>query len=247
MFFVIIIIDYRIEGVDKMNFSLDWFLTVPGMFITGGVLLLIIALVILIVTGKKSKKEKAAANADVSATDPNAMAAQGGPQPTMVAPGVPVGDPAMAVQPEMVAQPVGVAPVDPMAAAPVVDPTMMAQPEMVAQPVEAMSVDAMAAPVVDPTMMAQPEVAPVAPVVPNAEPVIYGGASPAVTGINVNQDTNHQIYGGADPLQNTQTIPNVVPVAPTITEPVMVAQPTPEVASVQPGVVPVAPINPTQQ
>ena len=42
-----------------MDFS--WFLTVPGMLITGGVLLLIIALIIFITTsGKKQKKEKAA-------------------------------------------------------------------------------------------------------------------------------------------------------------------------------------------
>ena len=55
-----------------MNFDLGWFTTVPGMFITGGVVLLIIALIILIVTGKKSKKEKkekeaADANASMNA------------------------------------------------------------------------------------------------------------------------------------------------------------------------------------
>ena len=43
-----------------MDFDLSWFATVPGMFITGGVLLLIIALIILLITGKNSKKEKMA-------------------------------------------------------------------------------------------------------------------------------------------------------------------------------------------
>ena len=41
-----------------MNFSLDWFLTIPGMLITGGVLLLVIALTILLVTSSKAKKGK---------------------------------------------------------------------------------------------------------------------------------------------------------------------------------------------
>ena len=39
------------------NFDLSWFLTVPGMFITGGVLLLVVALIILLVTGKKAVLE----------------------------------------------------------------------------------------------------------------------------------------------------------------------------------------------
>ena len=39
--------------------DLSWFITIPGMLITGGVLLLIIALIIFILTsGKKNKKEE---------------------------------------------------------------------------------------------------------------------------------------------------------------------------------------------
>ncbi len=41
-----------------MNFDFSWFLTIPGMLITGGVLLLIIALIVLIVSGRKDKKKK---------------------------------------------------------------------------------------------------------------------------------------------------------------------------------------------
>ena len=41
-----------------MSFDLNWFTTVPGIFITVGVVLLVIALILLIVTGRKSKKEK---------------------------------------------------------------------------------------------------------------------------------------------------------------------------------------------
>src|SRR5699024_9385403 len=49
-----------------MNFSLDWFLSIPGLLITGGVLLLLIALIILIVTSRK-KKDK---NDSTAATEP---------------------------------------------------------------------------------------------------------------------------------------------------------------------------------
>ena len=69
MFFVIIVIDYRIKGVDRMNFDLKWFTTLPGLFITGGVLFLILALVLLIITGKKSKKEKMAKEAAQAEAD----------------------------------------------------------------------------------------------------------------------------------------------------------------------------------
>ncbi|HIR49501.1 MAG TPA: hypothetical protein IAB35_05930 [Candidatus Faecimonas gallistercoris] len=41
-----------------MDFSLDWFTSIPGLLITGGVILLIIALIILIVTSGKKKKQK---------------------------------------------------------------------------------------------------------------------------------------------------------------------------------------------
>ena len=64
-----------------MGFDLSWFTTVPGLFITGGVILLIVALVILIVTNKKSKKEKAE-------VENNAPADQNAAAPTMAVPGV---------------------------------------------------------------------------------------------------------------------------------------------------------------
>ena len=41
-----------------MNFDLNWFLTVPGMFISAGVLLLVVAIIVLIVSSAKGKKEK---------------------------------------------------------------------------------------------------------------------------------------------------------------------------------------------
>ena len=66
-------------------------------------------------------------------------------------------------------------------------------------------------------------------------PVIYGGANPAVTDLNVSRES-HQIYGGADPLQNTQTIPTTNPTMSTVpNEPVMVSQQPVEVV---PNIVP---------
>ncbi len=40
------------------TFSLDWFMTIPGMLITGGVVFLIIALIIFIATGNKKAKKQ---------------------------------------------------------------------------------------------------------------------------------------------------------------------------------------------
>ena len=72
--------------------------------------------------------------------------------------------------------------------------------------------------------------------VSTSEPVIYGGASPIVSDINFNQNTDHQIYGGADPLQNTQTIPTVNPG-------VVAVEPQNTEVLGQPELVPVAPIE----
>ena len=93
-----------------MNFDLTWFTTVPGMFITGGVVLLIIALIILIVTGKKAKKEKKAqeAQANQPAVDTpmmNNVNPGMQPQPTAMP-----GADASVVQPNVAVQPVEVNP-----------------------------------------------------------------------------------------------------------------------------------------
>ena len=211
----------------KMNFDLSWFTTIPGMFITGGVILLIIALIILIVTGRKSKKEKKAAQTkDAALQDANvgvqtAVNAAPSPADSMAGIAQPVAIDSMAGMPQ--ATPVEVAPVAPVSQ----------------EVVPAMTESTI--PVMDNVSNAPASV----------EPVIYGGASPVVSDINVNQEEKHQIYGGADPLQNTQTIPTVAaaPAAPQVTEPVMVNTQTPEVlandaVAVAPAeVAPVAPVE----
>ena len=63
-----------------MNLNFSWFLTLPGILISSGVVLLILALILLFVKGKKSKKEKAEMDVNGTATqnvvavqDPNAV------------------------------------------------------------------------------------------------------------------------------------------------------------------------------
>lgn len=364
------------------NFDLSWFTTIPGLFITGGVILLIIALVILIITGKKTKKEKEAQSADsnmqggvqpVPAMNANVgvptMNAPVTPNPMMGVNTAPTVAPTINTQPVMPNndsmvdvnsqmpevnmnvnpnvtgnevlgmptdipnvvdpmavpmndfnatnvnnnlnmvqdntynsnvvetfnnEPTPVVPVDAVSVAPV-EEIAVAPVESISTPVESVPVAPIemgsvmpetvtvnspvtepapivdvplvndTTPIVDNSLVNQnvgdtinqsfvqdvqemptavqdvptyptPEPIVTEPVVvpePAVQPVIYGGANPTVSSINVNQDTNHQIYGGADPLQNTQPIPTVAPVEPVVVqnpEPVMV---TPEVLSQQ--------------
>ena len=44
---------------------------------------------------------------------------------------------------------------------------------------------------------------------PEEHKSIYGGVSSVIPNINVNNDVHRPIYGGADPLENTQSIPTV--------------------------------------
>ena len=119
--------------------------------------------------------------------------------------------------------------------------------------------------------VAQPQVAPVAPVEPvvqqEVQPTIYGGVNPinAVNNATAVNDVKPVIYGGANPLENTTTIPrmtnheaynasaNIVsepvqqpapiePVQPQVVEAPVVPAPVQE--TVQPQVVPAAPVEP---
>ena len=91
--------------------------------------------------------------------------------------------------------------------------------------------------------------APAGPVAPAPEavpeqPVIYGGANPAVTNVQIEQDnTPHQIYGGANPLENTQSIP-IATITQSAVQPQPVAEPTmisPTIAPEPAAVAPAAP------
>ena len=335
-----------------MNFDLSWFTTIPGLFITAGVILLIIALIILIITGKKSKKEKKAKEAKqeenstpmmTSPTNTNQDVAMQQPMTNTVAQSMPATNMNTISQtesPSAIPMPNGnITNFGGVTAQPIVQDPMMQQPmpeqsfqqpvipeQMMQQPMPEQSSQQ---PVMPEQMMQQPipvqvqpasqafEPQPVAPqpfvsapnevqqaipeqvvsqpmpeqsytanpdtnqipevtpqtptfqdnnvqnnVIPETqqpindfnqnvqtnlqpEPVIYGGANPNVTDLNLNSEP-HQIYGGADPMANTQTIPTI-PVA-TNPEPVVPSEPVIQsVASINPQPVQAAPVTAVPQ
>ena len=327
------------------DFDLSWFLTVPGMFISAGVLLLLVAIVVLIVSSAKGKKEKKNIEtvspsgqgvSEVASAIPSSQFADGTSIPPMSTPTqmsagqvqtqeIPVmQDPMVEVAPVVANAPiptvppmVGTAPVmqatpivgtvpavqevpivpptPVVQATPIIEPTPVVQAVPIVEPapvvqaapivepapfvqaapiVEPVPV-AQAAPIVEPVPVAQAtpvvelapvvqeapivEPVPVAPVTPAVEyasfnetdstsfasqsslgsslgvvtdssvveqmpvgsievtpvssevhapqPVIYGGASPIVSDLDLGQNSQHQIYGGANPLENTQSMP----------------------------------------
>jgi len=326
-----------------MNFDFSWFLTIPGMLITGGVLLLIIALIIFIATSsKKDKNKKDNQNADVNAASqvgaqamvdnsqvmappmvpgvtpptgaipevsdmqmggtmdtPPVMGGQAMPpamdnnmgmptapvmpnlgngmpdlvpdvapmdtsMPSMDANPIPVQEPAMEplaptvdLTPPTEPAPYVVSPVQDASPA-ALEPTLSTEPAPVAvetppvssmSGIESVSVDNNSVTEVAQPSISMPEaVAPVeaspvpendVPVQEAVQPTIYGGASPVVPEINVDNQT-HQIYGGANPLENTQAIPSVSPeveVPNVVPTPVVDVAPTP----IQPEPVAVVP------
>ena len=100
------------------------------------------------------------------------------------------------------------------------EPVPVAEPTPVVAPVE----PATSIPVAEPT----PVVAPV-----EEKPAIYGGVSEIIPNIDLNQKSDHQIYGGADPLENTQTLSAVSPSAPAVEPTPVVTIPTVEEATSQ--------------
>ena len=89
------------------SFSLDWFMTIPGMLITGGVVFLIIALIIFIATGNKKPKTNKEVQAVQEASKQEAVATAS--QTVTPTPVVPTNNQVVTPQPvatEAVQQPV---------------------------------------------------------------------------------------------------------------------------------------------
>ena len=222
------------------SFSLDWFMTIPGMLITGGVVFLIIALIIFIVTGNKKSKTNKEVQAVQEASKQEAVATAN--QTVTQTPVVPTNNQVVTPQPVVTPEPVVPAtPVNSMAEKSVkeeVEPAVFTAtiPEDIApQPVVQQSV-----PVVNSTVspiVNNKTVSPTmpTPAVPTIEqtPVVN---QPVVPSIPVNEekketiqtpsfDMPRQIYGGANPLENTQSVP-IVPSRPVVTKEVKVEVPT---------------------
>lgn len=224
--------------LEFMSFSPSWFLSLPGILITSGVVLLLVALIILLSSNKKD-------DLDTSDIGKNI---QEQPEQFQQVNTEQVAVPSAPVQPEVVQTPSVVVP-ESMPAAPV------QQPEPVVQPVQPVVETPVAQPTPQieifepgqsvPTMQPLPnvsEVPPVqatpavAPVVDVPKPVeahpavsIYGGINPMTDVVKNNvEPTKPVIYGGADPLENTAPIPKVeIPQQPEVKVVEPVAHTTP--------------------
>lgn len=228
-----------------IKFDLNWFLTVPGMLITGGILLLLIALIIFIATSggkkkdKKDVKELVNTNEGVNSVTPSEQVVN----PAVVEP---IPTPIVDQMPQQVTSEV-VEPVTPQIP---IEPVVVPEPTVTVQetqaPIEATDISPNFVPPVIETQV--PEVTPMVetpvPVTDNAIPAvsIYGGVSPIVP--NVNQEpTERPIYGGANPMDATQSIPVVeptqhveygVPVEPKKEEPVLPINENTDITNIQP-------------
>lgn len=235
-----------------MKFDLSWFTTIPGILITCGVVLLIVALVIFIITSRKNKKE-GKENSEDSKQDTSAPQSDQNATPVVVdnspLPNIEANNSAVATPieaPEAIPVPVETTPTPVQTVDAIPTPIEVAQPVVNSVPATPV-VDVTPQPIpVEPVVVtpnvvdvAKPEVVPVAPTNPVInvanEPVvapttektsIYGGVSQIIPSIDLNQKSNHQIYGGADPLENTQTLP----VTPNVT-PIPVVESQPQVST----------------
>ena len=229
---------------EMLSFDFQEFVTSPaGILIIVGIICLLVGIVIFLKEGKKSAKpveEEKAVEAQPTVEEVKA------PEATPVAPVV---EPVIVKATEDGVNEVPV---------PTVTDTLNIAEEKpaVVAPTEEIKVetlDAPVAPAVEPVPVA-PVVEPVAPVVEptpvapaQPAPTVYGGVSPEVGNVTI-EEKPREIYGGANPLENTAPIPtaevnNAVQAAAPVVEPTPVA---PVVAPVQPAPVvePVAPAQP---
>ena len=133
-----------------------------------------------------------------------------------------------------------------VAVEPVAETINFTEPVTEAPKVEELKAEPLDMPVVTPVepVTEAPAVEPVttAPVVESldaevtTQPVVYGGASPEVLNTEVLEEKPREIYGGANPLENTSPIP-VVNESPTVAPTVAHVEPVteaPAVAHVEP-------------
>lgn len=240
-----------------MNFSLEWFTSIPGLLITAGILLILIALIYILVSNRKKKDKPSEGTgeqtpaAQAPTATPAAPTQNNGAVPEMNSPAVQAGtimdipapvetqpqtmDPTTAVAATMPAAP-AVNPVDPMAQA-----TVEAMPTAQPAPVEVPTVDPMA--VAATTQPTTPEVAPVAPtpvepVTPAMPTVEQAPVTPEVAPI-----APTPVENTVAPIASVEAAPQPEPVAPIAP---VVEPETPVAPEVTPTPVePVAPVMPT--
>lgn len=214
--------------VEYMSFDVRWFATTPGLLVTAGLVLVIIGAIFLLLSGKKKeavsneegakeeiKPEVAAQETPNAATVTDAVEEK--KEESVVVPAVETVQEAQPVVTQETA-PVVENPVVSEPTVPVVENTMSTEPVApVNETVENLVIDVPAATeteevkveekkeevVVTPAVDVTPEVT-----VNASETVsIYGGANPQVT-VSAPEEPR-QVYGGADPLENTGALPRV--------------------------------------
>ena len=242
---------------EMLSFDFKAFVTsTPGILIILGILCLIVGIVMNLKEGKKKNTEgeeqKAEANQAVEA-----------PKEEAAAPVVEESAPAVVEEP--VKEEVTPAPEAAVETAPVVVPsegdgvkevpvaevaeTINFDEAPKSEPViEDLKPETLDMPVATPEAQAEVETLEEKPVVsspvetldsePAAEPVVYGGVSPEVLKPEVLEEKPREIYGGANPLENTAPIPPVT--EPAVEAPVVEpAVPEPVVETPAPAVAPV--------
>lgn len=230
------------------SFSLDWFMTIPGMLITGGVIFLIIALVIFIITGnKKTKTNKEVVAAQDSSKQEAAVVATPAvgqavttsepvvtPQSVVtsesVVPTPPISSMAEKVAPKESEPAVFTAPI-PQNVAPVPQPVVNNQvPNIAEQSATVPTTPVVNQPVVTEVPVKEEQKETIQTSGVDMPRPIYGGASPIVPTVP-HEEEHRPIYGGANPLENTQSVP-IVSQRPVVTEEVKVSIPTVEIPTI---------------
>ncbi len=214
---------------EMLSFDFQEFVTSPaGILIIVGIVCLLVGIVIFLKEGKKTK----APTEEVKEEAKPAEAAPAVEEKKEEA--APVVEAAPAVEPVVVkATEDGVSEVP----VPEVAETLnITEATPVVAPVEEVKTESLDAPTVEPAapVVEAPAVAPVAPVVEapavesldDAQPVVYGGASPEVKDVVV-EEQPREIYGGANPLENTAPIPTA-----EVNAAAPVVSPAPEAAPV---------------
>lgn len=189
--------------LEFMSFNPSWFLTIPGILITVGIILLIISLILLL-TGKDKTEEKVEVETKVpeQVSDIN--------QNTNVV-AEPVAVPSIPVEEEQTL-PVNPGVVDLNVSAPVVEEnTTNKAPEVqIFEPTSTVPIENVKMePIAENKIETAPSVdTPIEVAAPSVS--IYGGVNPSSDLYKVNEsEQKPTIYGGANPLENTAPIPTM--------------------------------------
>lgn len=243
---------------EMLSFDFKEFVTSPaGILIILGIICLLVGIVIFLKEGKKSAKATEAAETPAPVTTTEEVKTET-PAPAPVVEAAPL-EPVQEAAPVVVkatedgvnevpvpevAETLNISEPAP-AAVEVPQPETLNTTETINPVVEAPVQEA--APVVAAPEVAAPTVeAPAVESLDEAQPTVYGGASPEVANVGI-EEKPREIYGGANPLENTAPVPTeevkvAIDASPVVESPIPeVAAPAPEVATPAPAVAAPAP------